>query len=100
MNLVEVKEVARLRVAARRADSTSSRLQAQLQNMEASLHQLRTQVSEYRAPAPGSRPSYRTWRPACTSSGHRSVNIEHQLQAPGPATGHGGQPAPAQDTGK
>ena len=46
MNLVEVKEVARLRVAARRADSTSSRLQAQLQDMEASLHQLRTQVRE------------------------------------------------------
>jgi hypothetical protein len=101
VNLVEVKEVARLRVAARRADSTSSRLQAQLQDMEASLHQLRTQVSEYRAPAPGSRPSYRTWRPAFSSSGHRSViYTEHQLQAPGPPTGHGGQPSPAQDTGQ
>jgi hypothetical protein len=28
------------------------------------------------------------------------VNPEHQLQAPDPATGHGGQPTPAQDTGQ
>ena len=46
VNMVEVKEVAKLRVAARRAESTSSKLQTQLEEMEASLHQLRTQVSE------------------------------------------------------
>ncbi len=28
------------------------------------------------------------------------MNPEHQLQAPDPATGHGGQPTPAQDTGQ
>ena len=45
MNLAEVREVARLRVAARRADSTTSKLQAQLQDMENSVQQLKTKVT-------------------------------------------------------
>jgi hypothetical protein len=52
VNLEESKEVAKLRVAARRAGSTSSKLQAQLVDMEASLGELKAKVSEQNTSRP------------------------------------------------
>ena len=71
MNLAEVREVARLRVAARRADSTTSKLQAQLQDMEDSVQQLKTQVIasvgvSFFNNFPTCKLNFWTTRPVCT----------------------------------
>jgi Skp family chaperone for outer membrane proteins len=80
VNLAEVREVARLRVVARRADSTTSKLQAQLQDMQDSMAQLKAKVSEHKLYIAEGR-------------------LNHQ-QAASSGTGHAGQHGTAQGKGQ